>query len=73
MTSQHKLGRVANDCLHAQDRSSHCRMKAVVCGLILTRTENGNGRAEIRKWSSILVALMASFAHALSVWGYISS
>ena len=32
-----------------------------------TEAESGNGKAEIGKWSSILVALMASFAHARSV------
>ena len=32
-----------------------------------TEAESGNGKAEIGKWSSILIALMASFAHARSV------
>ena len=34
-----------------------------------TEAESGNGKAEIGKWSSILVALMASFAYARSIWG----
>ena len=29
--------------------------------------ERGNGKAEIGKWSLILIALVASFAHARSV------
>ena len=33
-----------------------------------TEAEIGNGKAEIGKWSSTFVALMASFAHARSVW-----
>ena len=35
-----------------------------------TEAESGNRKAEIGKWSSTLVALMASSAHAQSVWGY---
>ena len=34
-----------------------------------TEAEIGNGKAEIGKWSSIFVALMAPFAHAQSIWG----
>ena len=34
-----------------------------------TEAEIGNGKAEIGKWSSTFVALMAFFAHARSVWG----
>ena len=34
-----------------------------------TEAEIGNGKAEIGKWSSIFVALMAPFAHARSIWG----
>ena len=34
-----------------------------------TEAEIGNGIAEIGKWSSTIVALMAYFAHARSVWG----
>ena len=34
-----------------------------------TEAESGNGKAEIGKWSSILIALMGSFAHARSVRG----
>ena len=34
-----------------------------------TEAEIGNGKAEIGKWSSTFVALMASFAHARSIWG----
>ena len=37
-----------------------------------TEAESGNGKAEIGKWSSTFVALMAPFAHALSVWGCLS-
>ena len=33
------------------------------------KTEAESVKAEIGKWSSILVALMAYFAHARSVWG----
>ena len=32
-----------------------------------TEAEIGNGKAEIGKWSSTFVALMASFAHARSI------
>ena len=35
-----------------------------------TEAEIGNEKAEIGKWSSTFVALMLSFAHARSVWGY---
>ena len=34
-----------------------------------TEAEIGNGKAEIRKWSSMFVALRAPFAHVRSVWG----
>ena len=34
-----------------------------------TEAEIGNGKAEIGKWSSTFVVLMALFAHARSVWG----
>ena len=34
-----------------------------------TEAEIGNGKAEIGKWSSTFVVLMASFAHARSIWG----
>ena len=34
-----------------------------------TEAEIGNGKAEIGKWSSTFIALMASFAHARSIWG----
>ena len=34
-----------------------------------TEAESGNGKAEIGKWSSTFVTLMAPFAHARSVWG----
>ena len=34
-----------------------------------TEAEIGNGKAEIGKWSSTFVALMATFAHARSIWG----
>ena len=33
-----------------------------------TEAEIGNRKAEIGKWSSTFVALMAPFAHARSVW-----